>query len=69
LIERSGLSTRLPGVSNEELLENMGRDKKNEGGAIRLILLSRIGEAIVDTSISSKRISDFLALQPRQATA
>jgi len=32
-------------------------------------LLSRIGEAIVDTSISSKRISDFLALQPRQATA
>ena len=69
LIERSGLSTRLPGVSNEELLENMGRDKKNEGGAIRLILLSRIGEAIVDTSISSRCISDFLALQPRQATA
>lgn len=69
LIERSGLSTRLPGVSNEALLENMGRDKKNEGGAIRLILLSRIGEAIVDTSISSRCISDFLALQPRQATA
>jgi hypothetical protein len=30
LIERSD-STRLPGVSNEELLGDMGRDKKMSG--------------------------------------
>lgn len=69
LIERCGLSTQIPDVRVDELLEHMGRDKKNEGGAIRLVLLRRIGEAIVDSSISSERILEFLASQPNRASA
>jgi 3-dehydroquinate synthetase len=42
------------------MLEHMARDKKNEAGAIRLILLKRIGEAVVDGSISALQIGEFL---------
>ena len=62
LIERAGLDTRLPKkITPDEMLDHMGRDKKNEGGAIRLILLKRIGEAVVDASIVAPRIREFLA--------
>ena len=61
LIERTGLATRLPGkITPDEMLDHMGRDKKNEGGAIRLILLKRIGEGVVDGTISARQIHDFL---------
>ena len=61
LIERAGLVTRLPAtITAEQMLDHMGRDKKNEGGAIRLILLRRIGEAVVDGTIAMPRIRDFL---------
>ncbi len=61
LIERSGLATRLPKkITPDEMLDHMGRDKKNVGGAIRLILLKKIGEAVVDASIEAPRIHDFL---------
>ena len=61
LIERSGLVTKLPKITPDEMLGHMGRDKKNEGGAIRLILLKRIGEPVVDGTIDSRRIREFLA--------
>lgn len=62
LIERAGLDTRLPKeITPAEMLDHMGRDKKNEGGAIRLILLQQIGKAVVDSSISASRIHEFLA--------
>ena len=61
LIERSGLVIQMPKITPDEMLDHMGRDKKNEGGAIRLILLKRIGEAVVDGTISAPRIRDFLS--------
>ena len=45
----------------DEMLDHMGRDKKNEGGNIRLILLKRIGEAYVDGDVGVARIREFLA--------
>ncbi len=61
LIERAGLATRLPAtITVDGMLEHMARDKKNDAGAIRLILLKRIGEAVVDGSISASQIGDFL---------
>ncbi|MEP7156635.1 MAG: 3-dehydroquinate synthase [Betaproteobacteria bacterium] len=64
LIERAGLATEMPGIAPQEMLEHMGRDKKNEAGAIRLILLRKIGEAVVDGTISATRIQQFLAGSP-----
>lgn len=62
LIARAGLVTDFPDrISPDEMLDHMGRDKKNEGGAIRLILLKRIGEAVVDGTISAPRIREFLS--------
>jgi 3-dehydroquinate synthase len=61
LIHAAGLSTELPDVTADEMLDHMGRDKKNEGGAIRLILLKRVGEAFVDGNISAEKIHAFLA--------
>ena len=60
LIERAGLVSRMPNITADEMLDHMERDKKNEGGAIRLILLNRIGEAVVDDTISAPRLRDFL---------
>jgi 3-dehydroquinate synthase len=61
LIAVAGLTTDLPDIAPDTMLEHMGRDKKNEGGTIRLILMKRIGEACVDGTISSARIGKFLA--------
>lgn len=60
LIEAAGLVTQLPAITADTMLDHMGRDKKNEGGAIRLILLRRIGEAFVDSTIAAPRIRAFL---------
>jgi len=61
LIERAGLATRMPAIAPAEMLSHMSRDKKNEGGAIRLILLSQIGEAVVDTGVNVAQLHAFLA--------
>jgi 3-dehydroquinate synthase len=61
LIERSGLATSLPNIAPDDMLDHMGRDKKNEAGVIRLILLKHIGEAVVDGTLGASRIRDFLA--------
>ncbi len=63
LIERAGLDSRLPAIPADEMLDHMGRDKKNEGGAIRLILLRQIGEAVVDGTVPASRIREFLVSQ------
>jgi 3-dehydroquinate synthase len=60
LIARAGLATTLPDIAADEMLDHMGRDKKNEGGAIRLILLKAIGHAVVDATIPATRIRGFL---------
>jgi 3-dehydroquinate synthase len=43
LLERFGLPTSLRGLDPGPLLESMGRDKKNKGGRIRLVLPRRLG--------------------------
>lgn len=61
LILRAGLTTRIPKtITADEMLDHMGRDKKNEGGAIRLILLQSIGHAVVESTIGSLKIREFL---------
>jgi 3-dehydroquinate synthase len=48
LVARLGLPTAAPGaVSNAQMLELMGMDKKVRAGRMRLILLRAIGEAVV----------------------
>ena len=69
LLERAGLPTALPEVTPEQMLEHMIRDKKNEGGAIKLILLKAIGEAYVDANVSTARIKDFLQQASIRTTA
>jgi 3-dehydroquinate synthase len=44
LLTRAGLPTRLP-VAPAELMDAIRRDKKREGAAVRMALLSRIGRA------------------------
>jgi len=48
LIGKAGLPTRAPAsLSSERFIELMARDKKNQDGKIRLVLLKRIGEAVL----------------------
>jgi 3-dehydroquinate synthase len=63
LIERAGLPVAMPDIAPGVMLDHMGRDKKNEGGAIRLVLLNAIGESYVDGSINAADIRTFLAGQ------
>jgi 3-dehydroquinate synthase len=60
LLVRAGLPTQMPDIAPAIMLEHMGRDKKNEAGNIKLILLDAIGRATVDTKIPAHRIAAFL---------
>lgn len=60
LLARAQLPTALPNVTADTMLEHMGRDKKNEAGIIKLILLKEIGDAYVDATIASSQIRAFL---------
>lgn len=48
-------------ASRHELLGLMGADKKNEGGALRLVLARGIGEAFLANDVPADRLSAFLA--------
>ena len=61
LIAKTGLPTTLPDIAPEIMVEHMSRDKKNEGGTIRLILLDRLGQSRVDGSVARTDILHFLA--------
>ncbi len=63
LIQRAGLTTAMPAVAVERMLLHMARDKKNESGAIRLILLDGIGQCHVDGTVDRAAIATFLAQQ------
>jgi 3-dehydroquinate synthase len=63
LIASAGLPTRMPAIASDVMLSHMGRDKKNEGGSIRLILLTSIGASRVDATVSAARIRAFLESQ------
>ena len=47
LVDAAGLPTKAPDLGTERWLELMEVDKKNEGGAIKFILLQPLGTAII----------------------
>jgi len=65
IFEAAGLPTAMPNISADEMLQHMGRDKKNDAGVIKLILLKSIGEAYIDATISADRIHAFLTAESR----
>ena len=67
LIRSAGLPIAMPDIATDAMLEHMGRDKKNEGGNIRLILPSTIGTSVVNATVSAARIGAFLDSQKLKA--
>jgi len=61
LLERLGLPVRPPAIARDAWLEYMGRDKKNEGGRITLVLLDRLGAAAVVKDAPGAELEAFLA--------
>ncbi|OPZ01780.1 MAG: 3-dehydroquinate synthase [Alphaproteobacteria bacterium ADurb.BinA305] len=61
------LPIALPECDPRKLIAHMQRDKKNEGGAVTLVLLKRLGEAYLDRSVAEDRLLEFL--QTRSAVA
>ncbi len=61
IINQAGLPVVRPDISAETMIEHMSRDKKNEAGTIRLILLEALGQSQVDGSVSRETIQTFLA--------
>ena len=60
LVDAAGLPTRAPDLGVERWLELMEVDKKNEGGAIKFILLQPLGTAII-TQAPQDLLLDTLA--------
>jgi 3-dehydroquinate synthase len=61
LLGQLGLPVEAPGFTPDTWLEYMGRDKKNEGGRVTLILLQSLGEARVARDSSADDLKRFLA--------
>ncbi len=61
LVERAGLPTRIASVSAASALEHMRIDKKVLGGRLRLVLLRRIGEALVSADYPPATLTHTLA--------
>ena len=60
LLERFGLPVKAPHFPREVWLEYMGRDKKNEGGRITLILLDALGRAAIVKDAPARALEEFL---------
>lgn len=63
VVKALGLPAMPPKATADALLDHMGRDKKNEGGHITLILLRALGEAVVDKRVPQSRLREFLMRQ------
>ena len=63
LLARAGLPTTLgeARVTGQALLHHIAHDKKNEGGAITLVLARGIGRAFVQRNVPRERLAAFLA--------
>jgi 3-dehydroquinate synthase len=61
LLRRAGLPVEPPAIAPDAWLDAMGRDKKNEAGRITLILLDRLGSAIVEKGAPQGEIEAFVA--------
>ena len=51
----------LTGVDRAALLPLMRADKKNEGGAVRLVLSRGIGDAFLSEGVAEDVLAEFLA--------
>ena len=61
LIEKTGLPTRPPtGMKSEDFLELMKLDKKVQSGKMRLILLTKIGKAVISSEFSHAELEHVL---------
>jgi 3-dehydroquinate synthase len=63
VIAAAGLPVEMPAIPADQMLSFMEHDKKNEDGAIRLILMKEVGRAYVDGSTSRARLTEFLKQQ------
>jgi 3-dehydroquinate synthase len=61
IVERTGLPVRIPGISPHAALEHMRIDKKVLGGQLRLVLLRRLGEAILSADYPEAALTRTLA--------
>jgi 3-dehydroquinate synthase len=61
LLERLGLPVTARGFAPDTWLEYMGRDKKNEGGRVTLVLLADLGDARVVKDAPADALREFLA--------
>jgi len=61
VLERLGLPIAPPKFASNVWLEYMGRDKKNEGGRITLILLDALGTGVVVKDSSARALETFLS--------
>jgi 3-dehydroquinate synthase len=61
LLKRFHLPVAPPPIAREVWLEYMGRDKKNEGGRITLILLDRLGRASIVKDTPALELERFVA--------
>jgi 3-dehydroquinate synthase len=62
LIARTGLATTMPdssALAASIMIAHMSRDKKNEAGAIKLILLTKIGGSEIEATISREKLLAF----------
>ena len=61
LVQGARLPTRPPPIALERWLEFMGRDKKNEGGRLTLILLDALGRAAIVKGVEASSLEALLA--------
>ncbi len=61
LLEAIGLPVALPEVDRKELASAVSLDKKVTGGAVRWVLLEKIGRAVIDGSIDAAQVESALA--------
>jgi len=61
LVRGAGLPTQAPPLGADRYLELMGRDKKVQGGTLRLILLDALGRARVRSDVPPDELRTLLA--------
>jgi 3-dehydroquinate synthase len=60
LLKRAGLPTQAPTLGAERYRELMARDKKVEGGTLRLVLLYALGQAVIRCDIPRTELDALL---------
>jgi 3-dehydroquinate synthase len=60
LIKSYNLPISVSGLSAEEILQVMTYDKKQESGKLKFILLSEIGNAVIDTTVTKEELLESI---------